>query len=39
MEPYRTLFPEAGGKLPATEKLCASVLVLPTGTAVGTGGN
>jgi dTDP-4-amino-4,6-dideoxygalactose transaminase len=35
MEPYRTLFPEAGGKLPATEKLCASVLVLPTGTAVG----
>jgi dTDP-4-amino-4,6-dideoxygalactose transaminase len=35
MEPYRTLFPESGKNLPVTEKLCASVLVLPTGTAVG----
>jgi len=35
MEPYRTLFPDAGKELPVTEKLCASVLVLPTGTAVG----
>ncbi len=35
MEPYRTLFPAAGKDLPFTEKLCASVLVLPTGTAVG----
>jgi dTDP-4-amino-4,6-dideoxygalactose transaminase len=35
MEPYRTLFPEAGKKLPVTDQLCASVLVLPTGTAVG----
>jgi len=35
MEPYRTLFPEAGNNLPVTENLCASVLVLPTGTAVG----
>jgi dTDP-4-amino-4,6-dideoxygalactose transaminase len=35
MEPYRTLFPKAGRNLPVTEKLCASVLVLPTGTAVG----
>jgi len=35
MEPYRTLFPNAGRDLPVTEKLCASVLVLPTGTAVG----
>lgn len=35
MEPYRTLFPEACKKLPVTEQLCASVLVLPTGTAVG----
>jgi dTDP-4-amino-4,6-dideoxygalactose transaminase len=35
MEPYRTLFPGAGKKLAVTEQLCASVLVLPTGTAVG----
>jgi dTDP-4-amino-4,6-dideoxygalactose transaminase len=35
MEPYRTLFPEAGKNLPVTEELCARVLVLPTGTAVG----
>lgn len=36
MEPYRTLFPEAGKSLPVTEQLCDRVLVLPTGTAVGT---
>jgi dTDP-4-amino-4,6-dideoxygalactose transaminase len=35
MEPYRTLFPAVGKTLPVTENLCASVLVLPTGTAVG----
>jgi dTDP-4-amino-4,6-dideoxygalactose transaminase len=35
MEPYRTLFPNAGKDLPVTERLCASVLVLPTGTTVG----
>ena len=35
MEPYRTQFPDAGKNLPVTEQLTASVLVLPTGTAVG----
>ena len=35
MEPYRTRFPEAGARLPHTEALTRSVLVLPTGTAVG----
>jgi len=34
MEPYRTLQPEAGGVLPATEQLVQRVLCLPTGTAV-----
>jgi dTDP-4-amino-4,6-dideoxygalactose transaminase len=34
MEPYRTLFPDAGSYLPVTEKLCARVLTLPTGTAI-----
>lgn len=36
MEPYRTLFPDAGLLLPETEKLAGRVLVLPTGTAVST---
>ncbi len=36
MEPYRSLFPDAGSRLPATEKLVERVLVLPTGTAVTT---
>ncbi|MCM3874600.1 MAG: aminotransferase class I/II-fold pyridoxal phosphate-dependent enzyme [Pyrinomonadaceae bacterium] len=34
MEPYRSLFPTAGGLLPKTEELTKRVLVLPTGTAV-----
>ncbi|MDQ2842800.1 MAG: DegT/DnrJ/EryC1/StrS family aminotransferase, partial [Acidobacteriota bacterium] len=34
MEPYRSLYPEAGMLLPRTENLCSRVLVLPTGTAV-----
>lgn len=36
MEPYRSLFPDAGTRLPATETLVQRVLVLPTGTAVTT---
>ncbi len=35
LEPYRTAFPDAGSRLPATEALANRVLVLPTGTAVG----
>ena len=35
MEPYATLFPEAGRNLPETEALSERVLVLPSGTAVG----
>ena len=31
MEPYRTMFPEAGRALPHTEDICRDVLVLPTG--------
>ena len=34
MEPYRTLFPDAGGRLPQTERLAERVLALPTGTAM-----
>jgi dTDP-4-amino-4,6-dideoxygalactose transaminase len=34
MEPYRSFFPNAGLLLPETEKLCGSVMALPTGTAV-----
>jgi dTDP-4-amino-4,6-dideoxygalactose transaminase len=34
MEPYRSLFPQAGLLLPETEELSKRVLVLPTGTAV-----
>jgi dTDP-4-amino-4,6-dideoxygalactose transaminase len=34
MEPYRSLFPNAGLELPETEKLCQRVIVLPTGTSV-----
>lgn len=33
MEPYRTLFPDVGRRLPVTEALLERVLVLPTGTA------
>jgi len=36
MEPYASLFPDAGAHLPETEKLTRRVLVLPTGTSVGT---
>ena len=35
MEPYRTLYPDAGALLPHTEKLSGAVMALPTGTAVG----
>jgi dTDP-4-amino-4,6-dideoxygalactose transaminase len=35
MEPYRTLFPDAGAHLPETERLVERVISLPTGTAVG----
>lgn len=34
MEPYRSLFPDAGARLPETEKLVQRVLVMPTGTAI-----
>jgi len=34
MEPYRTLYPEAGRNLPETERLLDRVICLPTGTAV-----
>ncbi|NQV25886.1 MAG: aminotransferase class I/II-fold pyridoxal phosphate-dependent enzyme [Rhodopirellula sp.] len=32
IEPYRSLFPNAGDSLPNTEHVCENVLVLPTGT-------
>jgi len=35
MKPYCDLFPEAGSRLPVTERLCARLLCLPNGTAVG----
>jgi dTDP-4-amino-4,6-dideoxygalactose transaminase len=34
MEPYRSLWPEAGERLPVTERLLERVLCLPTGTAM-----
>jgi len=34
MEPYRTLYPQAGETLPETERLVERVLILPTGTAI-----
>lgn len=34
MEPYRTEFPDADARLPQTERVADSVIVLPTGTAV-----
>jgi dTDP-4-amino-4,6-dideoxygalactose transaminase len=34
MEPYRTLYPDAGRHLPHTEAVCGRVLILPTGTAM-----
>lgn len=33
MEPYKTLYPDAGRHLPQTEAVCRRVLSLPTGTA------
>lgn len=35
MEPYRTLYPDAGVHLPNTEAVAERLMVLPTGTAVG----
>jgi dTDP-4-amino-4,6-dideoxygalactose transaminase len=35
MEPYRTLYPEAGEALPQTERVSECVLALPTGTTIG----
>ena len=35
MEPYRSAFPEASLRLPATERVAARVLSLPTGTSIG----
>lgn len=35
MEPYRTLYPDAGINLPATEAFTERVLALPTGTQIG----
>lgn len=35
MEPYRTLYPEAGSTLPQTERLVKRVMSLPNGTSVG----
>jgi len=34
VEPYRSMFPDVGSRLPVTERLAGSVLTLPTGTAV-----
>lgn len=34
MEPYRSYYPDAGRKLPLTERLVERVITLPTGTAV-----
>ncbi|MEO7338760.1 MAG: aminotransferase class I/II-fold pyridoxal phosphate-dependent enzyme, partial [Caldimonas sp.] len=34
MEPYRTLYPDAGERLPHTEAVAARLLILPTGTGV-----
>lgn len=37
MEPYRSLYPDAGSRLPVTERLVERVLCLPTGTSVSPG--
>lgn len=36
MEPYRSMTPDLGKRLPHTEQLAADVIALPTGTAVST---
>lgn len=35
MEPYRSLFPDVGGRLPATEAITDRLVVLPTGSDIG----
>lgn len=35
MEPYRSLDPEAGARLPHTEAVAGRLLILPTGTGIG----
>jgi dTDP-4-amino-4,6-dideoxygalactose transaminase len=35
MEPYRSIYPNVGSRLPETERLTLKVLQLPTGTAIG----
>lgn len=37
MEPYRSAFPDAGLRLPETERLCQRILSLPTGTGLEAG--
>src|SRR4029450_326212 len=37
MEPYRTDYPQAGLRLPQTERLAKKILCLPTGSAVNSG--
>jgi dTDP-4-amino-4,6-dideoxygalactose transaminase len=37
MEPYRTLFPDAGATLPRTEEVASRIMVLPTGSAISEG--
>jgi dTDP-4-amino-4,6-dideoxygalactose transaminase len=34
MEPYHTMFPEAGARLPVTTELTRTILCLPTGTSI-----
>jgi dTDP-4-amino-4,6-dideoxygalactose transaminase len=34
MEPYASLFPDAGGRLPVTERIAARALCLPTGQVI-----
>jgi dTDP-4-amino-4,6-dideoxygalactose transaminase len=34
MEPYRTLYPDAGAMLPHTEAVTERLMILPTGTGV-----
>ena len=34
MEPYRTLYPHAGQKVPETERVAKNVIVLPTGQSI-----
>ena len=36
MEPYRTLFPTVGERLPQTEAIADRLMILPTGTGMNT---